>query len=86
MDSLSICTLNVRGIRNRLKRKSLFDLLKKKRLDIICLQETYIIEKDVDQWEREWGGLIFHSSVSTHSMGQVILIRKGKNGTIWILT
>lgn len=32
---------------------------------------------DKELWEREWGGILFHSSATNHSMGQIILIRKG---------
>lgn len=75
MNSLSICSLNVHGIRNRTKRQTLFKKLKKNNFDIICLQETYILEADVEQWEREWGGKIIFCSGSSHSMGQVIMLR-----------
>lgn len=77
MDSVYISTLNINGIRNKLKRKRLFQSLKQKKYDIICLQETFIVESDKELWEKEWGGEIFFSSVSNQSMGQVTLIRKG---------
>ena len=76
MDSVHVSTINIHGLRNRLKRKSFFDSLKKKKYDIICVQESYITDKDADQWEREWGGRLFYSSVSSHSMGQLILVNK----------
>ena len=52
MNNISICTLNVNGLRGKLKRKSIFDGLKKKKFDIICLQETYITDDVKDAWEK----------------------------------
>ena len=76
MANITVCSLNIRGLRNKIKRKAIFHYLKKNLYDIICLQETYITDNDIDEWEREWGGRMFYSSVSTHSMGQAILVRK----------
>ena len=72
---MKVGSVNVNGIRNRLKRKSLFRLLKKQNYDIICLQETGIADCDKLAWEREWGGQIIHVSGSNHSKGQVILFK-----------
>lgn len=76
MANLNICSLNVRGLRNKIKRKTLFYKFSKERYDIICLQETYITHNDIIQWELEWGGKIFYSTATNHSKGQVILVRK----------
>ena len=76
MASLKICTLNVNGIRNNMKRKSLFHKLKVEKYDIVCLQESHVTRNDVDQWEREWGGKIFISPDTNKSKGQAILFNK----------
>ena len=76
MDSINIINLNVHGLRNKMKRKTIFHNLRLHKSDIICLQETYITDNDHEQWEREWGGKIYYSSNTTHSMGQMILIKK----------
>ena len=44
--------------------------------DIICIQESYIADADKEMWEREWEGSLFYTSVTAHSMGQIILVRK----------
>jgi len=75
-DSISVCTINVNGLRNNLRRKSVFRSLKQKRYDIICIQESFIQGKDKDIWEKEWGGQLFCSPSSTRSKGQVILVSK----------
>ena len=43
--------------------------------DIICIQESYITDADKEVWEREWGGSLFYTCVTGHSMGH-ILVRK----------
>ena len=53
--SHSILTLNVRGLRNAKKIKCIFKIFKDGRYDIIALQETYLLESDVDVTKSEWG-------------------------------
>ena len=42
MFKLRLATLNVRGIRNKNKRRSIFQWARDKQIDILCLQETHI--------------------------------------------
>ncbi len=71
-----LLTLNIRGLRNRRKRYTTFQLFKKLKCDIICLQETFITDDCISIWEKEWGGSVFYSSGTNHSKGNVILISK----------
>jgi exonuclease III len=75
MDGIKIATINVNGIRNRWKIKGFFRSLKKNNYDIICVQESYIMDEDKELWEREWSGKLFYSCVSKHSMEQIIIIK-----------
>ena len=76
MESITICTLNINGLRNKIKRKNIFTKFKKERYDFVCLQETYVSEDDKKLWEMEWGGQVLFSSGSKRSLGQLILIKK----------
>ena len=76
MNSLSICSLNTNGIRNRKKRHTLFKYIKDKKYDIACLQETFITSDVKDLWEREWGGTLIFSPGTTNSLGQLVLFKK----------
>ena len=67
-------TFNCNGIRSKLKRKTLFRFLKKNKYKVVCLQETFITNADVEQWSREWHGQLFHIPGTVHSKGQIILI------------
>jgi exonuclease III len=50
MDSfICICTLNVRGLRNKMKRKPIFTRIKQDNIDIACLQKTYLTNDVVDE-------------------------------------
>ena len=42
MTALTIMTVNVRGLRNALKRRAVFDFLGKNKFDICLLQEAHL--------------------------------------------
>lgn len=74
--SCHVFSLNVRGLRSKPKRKALFNFLKQKKYDIVCLQETYITKSTSEEWMREWkDGFVFHEGTS-HSAGQIVLFGK----------
>ena len=75
--SLKIVTLNVRGLKNRKKRKSVFQCLTDNQIDIALLQETYCTVKDKNTFSNDWDGKCYHSvSDSNHSRGVVTLLNK----------
>ena len=76
MGSLEVISLNVNGLRNPRKRKQIFRKLKENKLDVICLQETFVTIDVVEQWEKEWGGELIFNEGTQHGKGQIILIRK----------
>ena len=55
---MRILTLNVRGLKEVIKRKSIFEYCRQ-RADIICLQETHSECEDCKKMELEWGGKNF---------------------------
>ena len=69
-----ILSLNVRGIRDQAKRRSIFLYLKDHNSKIYFLQETYSQSEDEIIWKNEWGGEIFFSHGSRHSKGVCILL------------
>ena len=74
--SIKIISLNVRGIRDTLKRRAIFNFYRNKG-NIICLQETHSTEDDMRKWEMEWGGEILFNHGTTKSKGVCILLQKG---------
>ena len=73
--SFSTLSLNVRGLRDKFKRKKLFNWFKDIRTDIILLQETYSSIEIEEQWKLDWGGEnVIFSHGSNHSKGCLILV------------
>jgi len=53
---ISILSLNVRGLRNQVKRRTIFRFLKDQNCQIYLLQKTFPEQKDEPIWKSEWGG------------------------------
>ena len=60
----------------------MFTYFKEKRVDIICVQESHITEKDVPMWERQWGGRILHNEGTGRKKGELILVSKFFKGDV----
>lgn len=76
MDSLRIISINARGLKNKLKRKTIFDYIKACKIDIACIQEAHISSHDAPIWERQWGGKFFWKEGTNHSKGEIIMVSK----------
>ena len=74
--SLSICTFNARGMRNRQKCKTILRLLKKKKYDVIALQEMHLMHNDLTLVKKNWGGHIEYAAGSSRSKGIGLLFSK----------
>ena len=62
-------TLNVRGISNFKKRRTIFTWCRRKNADAIFLQETHLVLASEKQWKNECNGVVkcfFHMVVPTH--------------------
>ena len=68
----NLITFNVRGIRNRKKRKNIFHWLNSKQCNICFLQEAYCCQKDIAMWEKEYNGTFYYSTGTNHSKGVLI--------------
>ena len=82
MDNLRAVSLNVRGIRNGLKRRKIFRFLKKLNANVIMLQETHSENKDINIWSSEWGykGIFAHGT--RESGGTLVFVKKEVNAYI----
>ena len=68
-----ICSLNVRGLGERLKRRETFNWLRAKKFSIYLLQETHCSENTTATWSSEWGYKTLFSCCSGASGGVAIL-------------
>ena len=74
--TLKICSWNVGGIHNPIKRKKILSFLKKERVHIALLQETHLSANEHSKLKRDWVGQVFSSSFTSKSRGVAILINK----------
>ena len=74
LSKLDVFSLNVRGVRDLIKRRSIFSFLKDQKACIYFLQGTYSELNDENVWKKEWGGELFFSHGTKHSKGVCILI------------
>lgn len=76
MKPLKLVTWNVKGIGHPIKRTKILTALKKEKVEIALLQETYLTPKEHLKLQKDWVGQIFFSSFKTNSRGVAILIHK----------
>ena len=74
-DNLFINTINVRGLGNNVKCKSMLDWLSKK-CGIYFLQETHTNELSEEKWKSSWKGDLYLAHGKTNSKGVAILIHE----------
>ena len=67
LSKFDILSLNARGIRDQIKRRSIFSYLKDQKANIYFLQETYSERAEENIWRNEWGGELFFSHGTKHS-------------------
>ena len=72
----NVLSLNVRGIRDLNKRKTIFTWVRNQKADIIFLQEIFSTPDVFDSWKFQWPGDMYYSHGSNHSKGVLVLIRE----------
>ena len=73
MTDFKVCSLNVRGLGEQLKRREIFNWLRAKNYSIYLLQETHSAENTNPVWSSEWGLKSLFTSYSTSSGGFAVL-------------
>lgn len=71
--SIVFSSLNVRGLKNNIKRKAIFLFCKEIKANLILLQETHSNKDDEKFWKQQWGDNILYSHGTSHSAGVMIL-------------
>ena len=71
---LDMISANIRGLRQHFKRRDIFEYIKNLKADIICLQETHLIQKDLNMLRKEWNVDYFIAGNSTNSRGVMIML------------
>ena len=73
-DDIDIFSANIRGLRQQFKRRDIFDPIKNLRANIICLQETHLIQKDFNMLSKEWNLEYYIAGDSTNSRGVMVML------------
>lgn len=73
---LKLCSWNIRGLRSNVKRRKVYSLLKRERVDVALLQESHLDDNEHLKLKYSWVGQVYFSSFTTSSRGVVILIHK----------
>lgn len=74
--NLKLLSINVRGLRDRVKRKKIFQWCKMS-ANMIFLQETFSTEDIEYSWKGDWEGSMFFSHGSNHSRGVIVMFKPG---------
>lgn len=74
--SISFGSLNVRGIKDIVKRKALFLFCKGQKCHCLFLQETHSCQADVNFWANQWGDKMIFSHGSNRSGGVAICFNR----------
>lgn len=72
---MNLISVNVRGIHSHAKRINVFQWLKKMKVDMFFLQETYSSKETETYWKLHWKGKIIQAHGTNHSKGVAILIK-----------
>ena len=79
---LNMLSLNVRGMKNKVKRLCIFEYIKERKVDICFLQESHCVQEEEQIWKNEWGGDIVFSNGTNNARGVMILFKSKLNYTI----
>ena len=80
-EKIGIASLNVNGMQNPIKRNRIFKHFKNTNIDIICLQETHIEQKDFALTKSEWKDTLHWNPGTNNSCGVGIILNSHKNTT-----
>jgi len=73
VDNLAICSLNVRGLSNDVKRRETLNWLRNKKNTVYFLKEVHSSNETEKLWLAEWGYISLFSSLSSSRAGVCIL-------------
>ena len=76
MESFRVGTLNVNGARVAENRALVFDLVRRKNIDVMFVQEPHSDERTELDWDREWEVQVVLSHMSTAHGGVGLLFSK----------
>ena len=88
MSTINVLSVNVRGLRQKQKRLSIFDRLKRSESGEKCfifMQETHSTPEIESLWESEWGNKIYYNHGTSGSSGTLIIVPRSHDYKIDLL-
>jgi exonuclease III len=73
---IKIININVKGLKSKGKRRKVLNWAKKKKFEIMTIQEAHIEDIDIGEWKKDWKGGLIYSSGNNRSRGVAILIKE----------
>jgi exonuclease III len=73
-ESIKIINHNAQGLKGKTKKRQVMNWAKRKKFDIMTIQETHIEEEDLNDWKEIWKGSLIFSSGTNKSRGVITLI------------
>ena len=70
---LRIGLINTQGLGDGLKRREIFNWLKRKNMSVYFIQEAHCTEDSIHDWRAEWGYQALFSCCSSNKAGVAIL-------------
>ena len=70
---VTVLSANCQGLRDKRKRFDVFNYFKKKKANIICLQDTHLTKQDEKLIRHEWNNDLIINGTKTNSRGTLIL-------------
>ena len=70
--SISMLSCNARGLRDKLKRKAMFNKMLSSQYDIIFFQETHSTPDIENTWDKDWPGQIIYNHGENNARGTII--------------
>ena len=76
LSKLKICSFNASGLREKPKFISILNYMKNSKMDVILLQETHLVDDDINYLKKVWQGEFHLSGDTTNSKGVLTLFAK----------
>lgn len=73
---INVSSWNVRGLNKIAKIKQVLGRIKQMKTTVCFLQETHLLDKDLNRIRSRWPGQVFFSNFTSHSRGVMILVHK----------
>ena len=73
-NNIKVLSANCQGLRNHEKRFDVLSYFKEEKVNILCLQDTHLIESDIKALKTIWDGDIYLSGNKTNSRGVAVLL------------